>query len=84
MQTIDATGRPRAHPLQKLVAAVRVLAYGESTDRSDEYWRNSRSTVDNAVLDLVYYMVDIFGPNYFRQQNAEKLTIFLKRSAERG
>eukprot|EP00170_Pyropia_yezoensis_P007080 contig_28879_g7102 len=33
---INATGRPQAYPLQKLVAAFRVLAYGESYDRSDE------------------------------------------------
>eukprot|EP00170_Pyropia_yezoensis_P006250 contig_25410_g6269 len=33
---INATGRPQAYPLQKLVAALRVLAYGESYDRSDE------------------------------------------------
>ncbi|KAK1866663.1 hypothetical protein I4F81_009179 [Pyropia yezoensis] len=84
IQTIDATGRPRAHPLQKLVAAFRVLAYGESTDRPDENCRISRSTVDNTVRDLVYYIVDIFRPNYLRQPNAEELTILLKRSAERG
>lgn len=83
-QAIDATGRPRAHPLQKLVAAFRVLAYGESTDRPDEYCRISRSTVDNSVRDLVSYVVDLFGPMYLRQPNAEELTVMLKRSAERG
>eukprot|EP00170_Pyropia_yezoensis_P003628 contig_15191_g3638 len=81
---IDATGRPRAHPLQKLVAAFRVLAYGESTDRPDEYSRISRSTTDIAVRDLVFHLVDLFGPDYLRQPNAEELSVLLKRNAERG
>lgn len=29
-QTINATGRQQSHPLQKLVAAFQVLAYGEA------------------------------------------------------
>jgi len=32
---INATGRPQAHPLQKVVAAFRVLANGEAADRAD-------------------------------------------------
>lgn len=40
----NATGRRKAHPLQKLVAAFRVLAYVESMDRADEYVRFSRTT----------------------------------------
>jgi len=34
-QSVNATGRPQAHPLQKLVAAFRVLVSGESCDRAD-------------------------------------------------
>ena len=29
-QRINATGRPQAHPLRKVVAAFRVIAYGET------------------------------------------------------
>jgi len=36
-QRINATRRLQAHPLQKVVAAFRVNAYGEAPDRTDEY-----------------------------------------------
>jgi len=35
-QRINATGRLQAHPLQKVVAAFRVIAYGKAADRADE------------------------------------------------
>ena len=38
-QRINATGKLQAHPLQKVVAAFRVIAYGEAADRADEYVR---------------------------------------------
>jgi len=34
-QRINATGRLQAHPLQKVVAAFRVIAYREAADRAD-------------------------------------------------
>jgi len=35
-QWINANGRLQAHPLQKVVAAFRVIAYGEAADRAVE------------------------------------------------
>lgn len=34
-QSVNATRRVQSHPMQNLVSALRVLAYGEETDRSD-------------------------------------------------
>ena len=48
-QRINATGRLQAPPLQKVVAAFRVNAYGEAADLSDEYVRLSRSTAAQAT-----------------------------------
>jgi len=45
-QSINATGRPQAHILRMLVAAICVLACRESYDRADEYVRLSRSTIE--------------------------------------
>jgi len=50
---INSTGRPQAHPLRKVVAAFRVLAYGEAADRAEEYVRISRSTIHLFVQCLV-------------------------------
>jgi len=35
-RTVNATGRPQAHAIQKVSAALRVLGYGEPFDRADE------------------------------------------------
>jgi len=36
-RSVNATGRQQSHPIQNLVAALRVLGYGKSYDRPDEY-----------------------------------------------
>lgn len=56
-QRPNATGRLRAHPLQKLVGAVRVLGYGESPDRTDEYVRLSKTTMSLAMKRLVGFIL---------------------------
>lgn len=81
---INATGRPQAYPLQKLVAAFRVLAYGESYDRSDEYVRLSRSTVAVATTKLVDFIVHKYAPMYLRAPNDDELAHILHRNAQRG
>jgi len=65
-QRINATGRLQAHPLQKVVAAFRVIAYGEAPDRTDEYVRLSASTISMSVRELMRFIVDEFGPSYLR------------------
>lgn len=83
-QAVHATGRPQAHPLEKVVAAFRVLAYGEAADRADEYVRLARSTVDVATRKLVEFIVSEYEPLYLRPPNDEELTTILRRNAERG
>jgi len=56
-QRINATGHLQAHPLQKVVAAFRVIAYGDAADRADEYVRLSRSTVAQATKLLLETIV---------------------------
>lgn len=83
-QAVNATGRLQSHPLQKLVAAFRVLGYGEAADRADEYCRISSTTIDLAVKKLIEFIGDEYGPVYFRHPNDAEMAIFLKRNAERG
>jgi len=56
-QRINATGRLQAHPLPKVVAAFRDIAYGEASDRSDEYVRLSRFTVAQVTKLLLEFIV---------------------------
>jgi len=83
-QRVNATGQPQAHPLQKLVAAFRVLAYGESNDRAEEYVRLSRSTIALAVKLFTEFMVDELGPHYLRPRTPPEIEKILARNAERG
>jgi len=62
-QRINATGRLQAHPLQKVVAAFRVIAYREAPDRTDEYVRLSASSIAMSVRELMRFIVDEFGPS---------------------
>lgn len=83
-QRPNATGRLQAHPLQKLVAAFRVLGYEESPDRVDEYVRLSKSTVHEAVRRLVAFFLHKYQAVYLRAPTIEDLKRILARNAERG
>jgi len=83
-QCINATGRPQAHPLQKVVAAFRVIAYGEAPDRTDENVRLSASTIAMSVRELLRFIVDEFGPDYLRVPTLAELERILERNAQRG
>jgi hypothetical protein len=45
VQRSDAVGRKGAHPIQKVTAALRLLAYGASADQLNEWIRLSESTI---------------------------------------
>lgn len=81
---MNATGRVQSHPMQKLLSALRMLRYGEATDRSDEYVRLSSSTAEIAVKKLATFLVEEYGPIYLRPSNDAELDTMQKRNAERG
>ena len=83
-QRINATGRLQAHPLQKVVAAFRVIAYGEAAERADEYVRLSRSTVAQATKLCLEFIVRRWGPTNLRRPNNLELKKMMERNAERG
>jgi len=83
-QSINATGRPQAHALQNLVAAFRVLEYGESYDRADEYFRLSKSTIEVATKKLIEFFVEEWEPVYLRPPKTEEVERMLERNAARG
>ena len=56
-QRNSATGKLQAHPLQKVVAAFRVIAYGEAADQADEYVRLSRTVISKSTKLLMEFMV---------------------------
>lgn len=83
-QRPNATGQLQAHPLVKLVAALRVLAYGDASDRLDEYVELSKTTVHTAVASLVSIILDKYQAYYLRAPTTEDLKGIMSRNAERG
>jgi len=81
---INATDRPRAHPLQMVVAAFRFISYGEAPDRTDEFARLSALTITMSVRELSRSIVDEFGPAYLRPPTPSELERILERNAHRG
>ena len=81
---INATGCPQAHLVQKVVAAFRMLMYGEAADRADEYVRLSRSTILFSVKCLVACIVSKWESTFLRRPNNAELMTVLYRNAERG
>jgi len=65
-QSINGTRRPRAHVLQKLVAAFCVTAYGGSFNRADEYVRLSNFPTDVATKKLIEFIGEKGEPVYRR------------------
>jgi len=83
-QRINETGKLQAHPLQKVVAAFRVIAYGEAADGADEYVRLSRTVIAKSTKLLMEFIVKRWGPTYLRRPNQDELNTIMERNKERG
>jgi hypothetical protein len=69
-QKPDARGVLGASPIQKVVGAFRMLAYGVSADFLVDYIRLGESTIIESLKHFVKAIVDIFGDEYLRAPNA--------------
>ncbi|CDF38544.1 unnamed protein product [Chondrus crispus] len=80
----NALGELGLFPVQRMVAALRMLAYGTAADAVDEYLRISESS---ALLSLQLFcnaVCEEFGEEYARQPNADDLTRILAINERRG
>lgn len=57
VRKVNATGTPQSHHWQNVAAALRVMCYGETYDRADEYLLLSRSTIQLETTKLAEFMV---------------------------
>jgi len=80
----NATGEPQSSTLVTLSAALRVLAYGEATDRVDEYVRLTESTVNETVHRFARFVTDRFKPVYLRSPTGADLQRVLKACEDAG
>jgi len=83
-RSINATVRPQAYTLQKLVAALRVLAYGTSSDQPDENVRLDAATLMLATHKFVEFMVEHYQATYLRPPSIDGLKAILRRNTACG
>ncbi|XP_065630496.1 uncharacterized protein LOC112027863 [Quercus suber] len=70
--------------LQKITAALRMLAYGVAADFMDEYVRIGESTAIESMKKFVKAVVDIFSKEYLRSPNNEDIARLLVNGERRG
>jgi hypothetical protein len=58
---VDATGMPGLGPLQKVCAAMRVLAYGLPSDAVDEYIQIGESTARDCLHHFCRAIIAYFS-----------------------
>jgi hypothetical protein len=85
VQMKDVCGVPGIHPLCRLVACFRLLAYGDAADREDENLRMSEDSLRNTIKDFCRLIIKHFGKQYLNRMpsEAEKAKV-LEASALRG
>ena len=83
-QKVDCTGKPGIHPIMKIIAAVRVLSYGCSSDSLDENLEISETVVYQCVQKFTKAVVECFGKIYLRAPTDEDIEELLKENSARG
>tara|TARA_R110002050_G_scaffold32219_2_gene83030 strand:+ start:241 stop:927 length:687 start_codon:yes stop_codon:yes gene_type:complete len=80
----DAVGRRGVSPLQKIVAALRMLCYGESADRQDEYIQIGQTTARAPCVKFCRAVTSKYGKQYLRDPTQEDLRRILQVNTIRG
>jgi hypothetical protein len=84
IQKRDATGLLGLSSIQKITAALRMLALGVGGDATDEYCRLSKSTALNSLLRFVKAVRVVFEAEYLSQPTREEVEMQLQVNAARG
>ncbi|XP_020257992.1 putative nuclease HARBI1 [Asparagus officinalis] len=84
VQRRNAAGNLGLSSLQKITAAMRMLAYGVSVDFVDDYVRIGESTTIESVKRFVKVVVEIFADEYLRSPNNDDIRRLLEIGEQRG
>jgi len=80
----DGLGRQSIHPLQRVIAALRIMAYGSAADAVDEYIRISESASLESLKQFAFAIIDEFGEEFLRSPTSEEMQRILKINTARG
>lgn len=84
VRRLDALSRPGIHPLQRIVAALRMLAYGVCADAVDKYARVSATAGMQSLRHFCADVVRLFGQEYLCAPIADHAARLLRINAARG
>src|SRR5262249_39608216 len=84
VQRRNSAGNLGLSSLQKVTAAMRMLAYGVSADSVADYVRIGESTAIESLKKFVEAIVAVFGNEYLRSPNNTDLTRLLAIGEQRG
>ncbi|TVU25793.1 hypothetical protein EJB05_28302 [Eragrostis curvula] len=83
-QRENCTGLLGLSPLQKVVAAMRILAYGLPADAVDEYVQIGESTAREALYHFCSVVIAAFGKEYLRSPTPADVARLLQVGQSRG
>ncbi|KAF8389027.1 hypothetical protein HHK36_025712 [Tetracentron sinense] len=80
----NAAGTLGLSSLQKVTAAMRMLAYGVAADAVDNYVRIGESTSIESLRRFVRAVVEVFGEEYLKSPNNNDISRLLAQGEARG
>ena len=83
-QRTDVVGVRGLSSLQKVTAALRMLAYGTAGDSVDDYVRIGESTSIESLKRFVKAIVEVYVVEYLRRPNVEDVSRLLAENEQRG
>ncbi|XP_070670572.1 uncharacterized protein [Malus domestica] len=84
VQNKDACGVMGLLPEQKIIAALRMLAYGAFADQVDEIMRMGKSTILEALMRFCGAVESFYTTEYLRKPTRMDLQRLLKNGEMRG
>ncbi|XP_038713417.1 putative nuclease HARBI1 [Tripterygium wilfordii] len=84
IQSRDTVNKVGLSSLQKVTAALRMMAYGVSADMIDENLQIAESTANEAMKKFVEAVIVVFGERYLRQPNSTDIARLLQLHEDRG
>ncbi|GLT72463.1 hypothetical protein SLA2020_443970 [Shorea laevis] len=84
VQKRDAAKKLGHSSLQKMTAALRMLAYGISGDFMDEYLQIAENTATKCMKLFVRTVISIYSDKYLRSPNSDDIARLLEVNESRG
>lgn len=84
IQKKDSAGRFGCSSIQKVTAAIRILAYGCSKDQCDEYLDIGKSTAIESLNRFCDAVIRLYEGQYLREPNEHDIARLLAEGEERG